>query len=54
MDEKEIKEIKALQGIYKSVEPEAILEGEKAIVIHAERLAQRNAEEKEENEEPIL
>lgn len=41
MDEKEINEIKALEGIYKTIEPEAILEGEKAIVIHAERLAQR-------------
>ncbi len=41
MDEREIKEIRALEGIYKTVEPEAILEGEKAIVIHAERLAQR-------------
>lgn len=54
MEEKEIKEIEKLANIYKSVEPELILEGEKAIVIHAERLAQKQNEEKTENDEPVL
>lgn len=54
MDEKEIEEIKGLEKIYKSVEPELILEGEKAIVIHAERLAQRESIEKTDHEDAIL
>lgn len=54
IENKELKEISQLKAIYESVPQQEILEGEQAIVIHAERNVERQNNTTIDNDAPTL
>lgn len=54
IENKELKEISKLKEIYDSVPQQEILEGEQAIVIHAERNSERKNNITIDNDAPTL